>query len=130
MSDTRYHILYDAQCNLCTGARRLFELIGAADRSTFVDIHDSTAMARFPQVSRDRALGQMHLVDEIGNVFGGYDAVVEGLGRAPGFAPLHALLSTRLMQRLGRRAYAWIARNRYRLFGRNACGGTCALPAR
>ncbi len=125
-STRRCHVLYDSQCNLCAGGKYFFEAIGAADEFIFVDIHDAHAMRQFPKIDTLIAHGQMHLIDNEGKVFGGYDAVVEGLRRMPRFALLHGLLSSQYMIRIGPIAYAWLARNRYRLFGRTDCGGTCA----
>lgn len=113
-----YHILYDSHCGLCQAMRRLLQVFDAEAPLAFVAIDDERVLRRFPQVPPQRAHTQMHVIDPRGQVSGGYDAVVRLLGLVPAFSPVHALLQHPAISRRGRRAYGWVARNRYRLFGR------------
>lgn len=85
-------------------------------------------MAPFPMVDREAGLRQMFVLDPCGNLAGGYDGFVSLLPALRLLRPLRVVLRLRPIRAAGRRAYAWIARNRYRLGGRATCeNGACEV---
>jgi predicted DCC family thiol-disulfide oxidoreductase YuxK len=68
-------------------------------------------------------MGAMHVVEE-GKIFSAH----EGWFRIMRFAPLPLALAASLLPAgLAKPLYAWVARNRYRWFGRVCEGGTCGV---
>lgn len=129
-------LMYDGACKLCTAqADNLAKLARGRVKAEALQ----TAVARFPQVSREAALREMKLVTLSGKVYGGAEAFVQLIQL--GYPLLGKLLYPYYLpgiRQLADRLYAYIARNRYRLFGslpEDACdGGACGLhydlPAR
>lgn len=107
--DTCY---FDGRCGLC---RRTARILGALDWLGTLEFVDQSALsdAELP-VSRDLALSGMPMRTAAGRVLVGFPAVRRALARTPlGLAPA-ALLYVPGLNRVGARAYAWIAQNRGR----------------
>ena len=116
--------MFDGVCNLCNGAVRFIAANDPEHHFSFLPLHSP----RGRQLLGDRA-GDAHEPDSIVLVAGGRryersDAVLHvALGlRAPWPLAFGAILIPRNARDA---AYRWIARNRYRWFGRT---DTCALP--
>jgi predicted DCC family thiol-disulfide oxidoreductase YuxK len=91
----------------------------------FVDSNDARQMARYPAMN---ARGQMYVLDPAGELSGGYDALAALAPVIPAFAWMSRFFKAPPVRAIGRRAYAWIAANRYRLGGQAPCDeGACAL---
>ena len=124
-----YYVFYDAQCRLCARSRRTIERLRPAAGVTFVDVQDPVAMQRFPMVDRAAGLRQMFVLDPAGRLAGGYDAFLSLLPALRLLRQLGRVMRLPPVRAAGRRAYAWVARNRYRLGGRVSCAnGACQLP--
>jgi predicted DCC family thiol-disulfide oxidoreductase YuxK len=123
-----YFVFYDAQCRLCAGSRRTIERLRPTTDVTFVDVQDPVAMERFPMVDRAAGLRQMFVLDPAGRLAGGYDGFVALLPALRLLRPLRHVMRLPPVRAAGRRAYAWVARNRYRLGGRVSCeDGACRI---
>ena len=122
-------LLYDGVCKLCTAqAKNLQKLAGGKVLSEALQ----TALKRFPEISETEALREIKLIDKEGHVYGGAEAIVQVINR--GYPICGKLLYPYYLpgvRFLADSAYAWVARNRYRLFGKipeDACGDeACAL---
>ena len=126
----RYHVFYDANCRVCARSRRMVERLRPTSELTFVNVQDPVAMDSFPMVDRQAGLGQMFVLDPSGNLAGGYDGFLSLVPALPLLRPWRRVLAWRPVRAAGRRVYAWVARNRYRLGGRVACdcdGGACRV---
>jgi predicted DCC family thiol-disulfide oxidoreductase YuxK len=77
---------------------------------------------RFPQVAEEACMSAMQLVLADGRVLSGADAVPELLRRIRGWGWVAGMFALPGARPVGRRVYAWIARNRMRI--------SCALSAR
>jgi len=116
-------ILYDATCVLCTRSKERLERWRTAGAFRFLPLQSPEARALVPGMDEKAYLGAMHAVEE-GKVFSGH----EGWFRIMRFAPLPGALAASLTpRRLAAPLYAWVARNRYRWFGRVCEGGTCQV---
>ena len=123
-----YTVFYDANCRLCAASRRRLERLRPRARLVFVDVRDDVAMRGFPMVDRAAGLRQMFVLDPAGQVTGGYDAFLSLLPTIPLLRPLRRLLHAPPVRALGRAAYRWVARNRYRLGGAVSCeSGACRV---
>lgn len=121
-------ILYDGACNLCRAQAVNMHRLGRGR----VEVGPLQVLAeRYPALDPDEVRREIKLVDADGSVRGGVDALLRlaELGRPWLGRPLRRCYELPGLGSLADRVYAWVARNRYRWFGRNeACkDGTCAL---
>jgi predicted DCC family thiol-disulfide oxidoreductase YuxK len=115
-------ILFDGVCNLCNGAVRFITENAPADRFEFVSLQSERGIAL---AGEERAPDDETIVlIEYGRRYERSDALLHiALGmRAPWPLAFALILLPRAVRDRG---YRWIARNRYRWFGRN---DVCALP--
>jgi predicted DCC family thiol-disulfide oxidoreductase YuxK len=121
-------ILYDGACKLCTAqAKNLQKLAKGRVRSEALQ----TALKRFPEISEAEALREIKMVAEDGRVFGGAEAIVQLINKGyPIWGKLLYPYYVPGLRFLADKSYAWVARNRYRLFGKaskEACAEACAI---
>ena len=125
MTAGAYHIFYDAPCRICRRGRQMIERLRPSAPVVFVDSNDARQMARYPAMN---SRGQMYVLNPAGELNGGYDALAALAPAIPAFAWLSWFFKLPPVRAMGRRAYAWIAANRYRLGGQAPCHeGSCAL---
>ncbi len=127
--------LFDGYCVICQSTRRTIKALDWLHRVEFLDLHDAdTVLARYPDLDYDELMGQIHVVDENGEVFAGYYGTRRMLKEVPLGFPIWLLLQIPGMDWLGTRAYRFIARNRYRInkfFGvelPDCVDGVCKIP--
>lgn len=125
-------ILYDGSCQLCTAQAGTLEKLAAGQaRAEALE----NALERFPGLSEDEARREIKFVAADGRVYGGAEAIVKlvNLGR-PRLGKLLYPYYLPGIRQLSDRLYAWVARNRYRLFGtvpeRTCHAGSCSLHAK
>jgi len=121
-------LLYDGHCRLCTAGSSRLKRWAAPGSVELLDFQAAGVLDRFPNLTHEQCMQAVHLVSADGRVFRAAEAVVALLltrGVLFGWARLYYLPGLRALVDL---AYAWVARNRYRLMGRNACSDeACAL---
>jgi predicted DCC family thiol-disulfide oxidoreductase YuxK len=127
----KYVVLYDGHCRLCRrGAGRLMSLARAGALEA-VDFQEPGALARFPGLSYEACMEAMYLVAPDGRLFRGFEAAVRAVSTRPLLGILASVYYLPGIRQLCDRLYAWVAANRYRLFGKtvvdNCTEGTCAL---
>lgn len=106
--------IYDGQCVICQMSRRVISLLDWFGRVEWLDLHDrETVSRRYPWLDHAQAMGEIHVVDSETDVYAGYYGVRRLLREVPLGLPVWAVLSIPGMDRWGRRAYGWVARNRY-----------------
>ena len=116
-------ILYDGHCVLCTRSKGKLEKWRTAPSMRFLELQSPEARALVPEMEEGRYLGAMHVVED-GKVYSAH----EGWFRLMRLAPLPlALLALMTPTFIARPLYAWVARNRYRWFGKVCEGGTCQV---
>lgn len=120
-------VLYDGHCSLCRASVERLRRHDRRRRIEFLDLHDPSVPARFPQVEMEKALRLMQAVDTEGHVSSGVDAYAEIARTLPGWRAAAWLLQAPGIHGLATWVYGWVARNRYR-WNREACAdGSCAL---
>ena len=129
MSDLpRYTIFYDANCRLCVRSRRTLERLRPRAELLFIDLQNDAAMSRYPMVDRQASLGQMFVLDDAGELSGGYDAFLALVPSVPSLRPLRRVLQSQPVRAIGWTVSRWVARNRYRLGGSVSCAdGACRV---
>lgn len=121
-------VIYDGQCRICTAQVRKLPWWDCQKKLSYLSLHDPEVARRWPDLSHDRLMQEMVIIDRHGNRHWGPEAIrylTRRLRRLWWASPfLHFPGSMFLWRPL----YRWIARNRYRLSGGQACDeGTCAL---
>lgn len=124
----RYTVFYDGHCRLCTDSKRTMEQMDTSVELAFVNVQDWSQMQHYPQIDPVAALGQMHVITPDGVVHGGYDGLVALMPAFPTLRMFHPLATGPLARQIGKRLYAVLARNRYKIAGSTGCaGGACKL---
>ena len=120
-------LVYDSQCNLCLATKAWFEKRDLSGKIGFVSAHDPGLISEFPQLQGLDLLREITWIDHRGQLYRGADAIATALQHMPGWrwaASLMMLPGTRTVRHS---AYRWIAKHRYRWFGRTCDSGTCSL---
>lgn len=116
-------VLYDAHCVLCTRSKAKLEGWRTAGSIRFLELQSPEARALVPDLDEKAYMGAMHVV-EGGKVYSAH----EGWFRIMRLAPLPlALMAALTPTFIARPFYAWVARNRFRWFGRVCDGGSCQI---
>jgi len=116
ISGTTIHILYDGSCGVCTSTIPVLRRLDLLHRLRLVDVTREWDLisARFPTLTRERCLADIHAVTSDGSIHTGFDAYV-ALARV---LPLGWIavptLHLAAVQRLGRRLYRRVADHRIR----------------
>lgn len=134
--------IYDGRCAICNTTRFMVRRLDWFSRIEFLDLHDRAEVeARFPQISYEAAMGEIHVVDSDGTVYPGFRGTRRMLRDVPLGLPVWLILKLPIIGNwLGPRLYRLIARNRYainRLLGIDLnqtpddCeDGVCKIPQR
>lgn len=113
-------VLYDGACRFCQSRVANLRRLDVARRLEFLSLHDDRVARDFPELSRERLLEEMHVVDTSGHARGGATAVRYLSRRLPLLWPLAPLLHVPGSLCVWNWLYRLVARNRMRL------GGTCS----
>jgi predicted DCC family thiol-disulfide oxidoreductase YuxK len=121
-------VLYDGSCRFCTrSAQSLKRTFGA--RLLLRDFQQPGALDPYPSVTHEAAMKRMHIAFPDGRVYGGAEAFARIVATVPvvGWAAFFYYVPG--IRRIADFTYDWVARNRYRIMGKQApCdGGTCHL---
>lgn len=122
-------LLYDGHCRLCIGGARRLQALARSGAVELRDFQQPGVLDAFPMLTRDECMRAMVMVVPGGCVFHGAQAVAEALATRRLIGSLARLYYVPGLRALCDAAYAWVARNRYRFFGRApACADdACAL---
>ena len=108
--------LYDGNCVICQSTCETIRALDWRKRIEFVDLHADVAWRdRYPSLAFERLMAEIHVVDDAGNIYAGFAGSRRMLREAPLGWPLWLLLQLPGSEAIGRRAYRFIARRRYRI---------------
>ena len=108
--------LYDGNCVICRSTCESLRALDWLRRIEFVDLHKADdASERFAEFSSERLLSEIHVLDAEGRLYAGFAGMRRLLKETPLGFPLWLLLQLPGSDALGRRAYRFIARRRYRI---------------
>ncbi len=125
--DRRGVLIYDGQCNFCRGSVELLRKFDWTGRLAFLSLHDQRVGERWPQLTFEQLMDQVWFVTPGGQAYGGADALRYLSLRMPALWILAPLLNIPGSMPMWRWLYRWVARNRYRIAGRQCENGTCSL---
>lgn len=129
-SRERLLLLYDANCNLCLGTVEKLRRIRTKAELEMVPLQAASPEQLPPGAKREELLAELHLIDGTGRVYRGADAVFRILRTIPALAWLAPLYRVPGLRGLADAVYRLVARNRYRLFGKqedNCSSGACSI---
>ena len=118
-------VLFDGECNFCRDQVQTLRRMDRGGRLAFLSLHDPRVAERYPNLSHDRLMSEMVVVDREGNDYGGSEAVKYLSRRLPMLWPAMPILHLPGTAGLWRWAYGQIAKRRYKLAGK--CEDTCAV---
>ncbi len=123
-------VIFDGHCSICTAQVNKLPWWDCRKRLAYLSLHDPEVQRRWPDVSHDRLMQEMLIVDREGHCYWGPEAIrylTRRLRRLWWAAPLAYFPGSML---LWRPLYRWVARNRYR-FSCDACAdGSCQVHQR
>lgn len=121
-------IIFDGACGFCQKqVSRLFEWDGRG-RIAFLSIGDPEVKRRWPELSEETLMKNMHVIDRFGGVHVGAKAFRYLSRRLPRLWPLAALMHIPLSGPMWNMGYRWFARRRYRLSQLADCpNGKCDI---
>ncbi len=121
-------VIYDGHCRICTAQVRKLLWWDCRKKLSYLSLHDPEVSRRWPDLSHDRLMQEMVIIDRHGNRHWGPAAIrylTRRLRRLWWASPFLHFPGSMI---IWRPLYRWIARNRYRLSGGPTCDeGTCAL---
>ncbi len=119
-------LVYDGRCRFCVAqARRLERWVGG--RVRIESFRDPGVLAKYPALTEERCEAALQLVFPDGRVAGGAEAVSRTLRLSPLLAPAGWLYEVPPLRRALDAAYAFVARNRFRLQGEVCEDAECRL---
>ena len=114
-------IIYDGQCQFCTGQVRRLARWDTGQRLAFLSLHDAEVAQNYPDLSYDQLMEQMYVVDGSGRRHGGAAAFRYLTRHLPRLWPLALPLHIPGSLPLWQWCYRQIARRRYRWNQANNC---------
>ncbi|TWU28582.1 thiol-disulfide oxidoreductase DCC family protein [Bythopirellula polymerisocia] len=120
-------VVYDGDCRICTAQVKKLPWWDCQGKLAYLSLHDPQVQARWPDLTHERLMQEMCIVDHNGNRHWGPEAVryltlrLRRLWWAS--PPLHFPGSMLIWRPI----YRWIAKNRYRLSGSSCEDGKCSL---
>lgn len=114
-------VIYDGNCGICTAQIKKLPWWDCQQKLSYLSLHDPEVSERWPKMPADRLMAEMCIVDSQGQEYWGAEAVrylTRRLRRLWWLAPLLYFPGSMV---LWRPLYRWIAKNRYRLSGTEAC---------
>jgi len=116
-------VLYDGRCRLCTAGAERIRAHDTERALEVLSLHDPEVAARFPSITRDAVLKEMHFVRLDGSLKRGHEAVREVLRVIPRYRWLSLFWMLPGFQFVADGVYKWVARNRYRFNRTVTCEG-------
>lgn len=115
-------VLFDDHCRICRAFARILTRLDRGRRMELVGFTDAIRSGLDRGFSHDAFHQSFHVLDE-GRRWSGPEAIPQVLDRIPGGGRLvRALRRVPGADRINRKVYGWVARNRYRLgCGRPGC---------
>jgi len=123
-------VLYDGQCMFCTSGVKTISRLDLNHRLRLLSLHDPEVATAYPDLTHEQLMEQMWIVGANGQKYGGADSIAYLSTRLPMLYPLAPVLNFPGTMPLWRWMYRWIARNRYRIAGKQCDNGSCSLHHR
>jgi predicted DCC family thiol-disulfide oxidoreductase YuxK len=113
-------VIFDGHCKFCTGQVQNLARWDSNSRLAFLSLHNGEVAKRFPDLTYDQLMGEMYVVDQQGNRYGGAAAFKYLTTRLPRLYILAPLIYIPFTMPLWRWGYRQVAKRRYALMGKSA----------
>lgn len=123
-------VLYDGHCNFCRASVTKLLWWDCQGKLAYLSLHDPEVKRRWPDISHDRLMQEMCIVDRQGQRHWGPYAFRYLSGRLRRLWWAAPLLYFPGVMIIGKPVYRWIARNRYRISAATCDSGACSLHGR
>lgn len=124
-------VLYDGHCLFCRRQVKRLHGVDFGRRLSFLSLHDPRVAERYPDLTHEQLMEQMHLVDTTGRRHAGAGVFRYLTRQLPPLWPLAPLLYLPFSLPLWNWLYGQIARRRYLFGGVAPCvNGACQIPRR
>ncbi len=123
-------VIYDGDCGICTAQVARLPWWDCQNKLAYLSLHDPEVQRRWPDMSHDRLMQEMAVVDGRGRRHWGPEAIRYLTGRLRRLRWATPLTYFPGSMILWRPLYRWVARNRYRLSGTECPDGACSIHAR
>jgi predicted DCC family thiol-disulfide oxidoreductase YuxK len=120
-------MLYDGRCRICTASAERIRRLDTEHSLDVLSLHEREVAARFPEITREAVLEEMHLVRPDGTIARGADSIRAVLRFLPRLRWLALLWFVPGFSPLARVGYKWVARNRYRWNKVTCDGDVCRI---
>ena len=120
-------VIYDGECGICTAQVSKLPWWDCQGKLAYLSLHDPEVHERFPDLTHERMMQEMVIVDRQGRRHWGPAAIRYLTGRLRRLwwaAPVLYIPGSMI---LWRPLYRWIAKNRYRLSASSCDTGACQL---
>ena|SRR5687768_17042300 len=120
-------VIYDGNCKFCTSQVENLRRWDTQGRLAYLSLHDPQVAKRFPDLTYDRLMEEMVVVDQHGNRHGGAAAFRYLTTRLPRLYPLAPFMHIPFTLPLWQWGYRQVAKRRYRIAGKT--GQSCENEA-
>ncbi len=111
-------LIYDGNCRLCEEGKTWIQRWDRIGRVKILHFEDPQAISLQPDLDGLDYLEAIRYIDPAGRVWEGPEGVIHLLKALPFGRPAAWFLSLPGVFPLAHRAYWWVAKNRYEMFGR------------
>jgi predicted DCC family thiol-disulfide oxidoreductase YuxK len=111
-------LIYDANCRLCESTKGWVARWGRHRPLRILHFENQEACILQPDLQGTEYLDAIRFIDDNGKVWKGAQGVIHLIRILPFGRPVAWMLTLPGGYRLAERTYWWVARNRYRMFGR------------
>jgi predicted DCC family thiol-disulfide oxidoreductase YuxK len=121
-------VIYDGHCRFCTQQVQRLARWDSGGRLAFLSLHEAQVASRYPDLTYEKLMEQMYVVDRQGRRHAGAAAFRYLTRRLPRLYVLAPLLHIPFTLPLWQWCYRQVARRRYDLAGKTDCeDGTCRV---
>ncbi len=108
-------LIYDGKCQFCTQQVKRLHRWDGKERLAFISLHDPSVTAAYPDLTHEKLLEQMYIVDQAGNRHGGAAAFRVLTRKLPRLWLIVPLLHIPFSLPIWQWMYMQVARRRYQL---------------
>jgi len=117
----RSRLVYDGHCQFCIKSVQRVKVLDMFGTCEYVDLQNSDLKELHPELNKELAMSQLHLVEADGSLFGGFFVFRRICFTMPMMYPMILLFYFPGMGLLGPLVYRWVAKNRYLFHLNPAC---------
>ena len=109
-------VIYDGLCAICRQSVRWMKRLDWRQRLDYLDAQDwTTVHDRYPTLTQEAILGQIHIVTRSGMVYAGFEGIRAITPDLPLLMWVYPFLFLPGITWLGPKAYQWVADHRYQI---------------